>query len=114
MRTLLPLSVKIYKHSFIFSWGETLGLLRKSVKTGDMQFDEMFRVSSSSDMNIISFLSSVENRKLIQDLFESGFVSFKIEKSSIEILKTHYSLEDELKEENIIPALEALHKLGLA
>ncbi|MCK5582714.1 MAG: hypothetical protein KAI33_02930, partial [Elusimicrobiales bacterium] len=81
---------------------------------GDMQFDEMFRVSSSSDMNIISFLSSVENRKLIQDLFESGFVSFKIEKSSIEILKTYYSLEDELKEENIIPALEALHKLGLA
>ncbi|MCK5358959.1 MAG: hypothetical protein KAJ48_11235, partial [Elusimicrobiales bacterium] len=61
-----------------------------------------------------SFLSSVENRKLIQDLFESGFVSFKIEKSSIEILKTYYSLEDELKEENIIPALEALHKLGLA
>ncbi|MCK5358077.1 MAG: hypothetical protein KAJ48_06740 [Elusimicrobiales bacterium] len=114
MRTLRPLSVKIYKHSFIFSWGENLGLLSKSVKTGDMQFDKMFRVASSSDMNLFSFLSSVENRKLIQDLFESGYKSFKIKKGYIEIIKPYYNLENELKKENIIPALETLYKLALA
>jgi hypothetical protein len=114
MRTLRPLSVKIYKHSFIFSLGEKLGILKKSIKTGDIQFDEMFRVASSSEMRIVSFLSSAENRNIIQDIFRAGFKSFKIKKGYIEILKPYNNLENEFKQENLIPILEALYKLALA
>ncbi len=114
MRTLRPLSVTIYKHSFIFPWLEKFGLMRKSIKTGDMLFDEAFRVAASSDMNIVSFLSSAETRNLIQDVFRAGFKSLKIKKGYIEILKPHRNLEGELRQDIIMPTLEALHKLGLA
>ncbi len=115
MRTLRPLSVEIYKHSFIFSLLEKLRIMRKSIKTGDIQFDETFRISASSDMRIVSFLSSSEKRKLIHDLFEENFFrSFKIKKGYIEIIKPYNNLEDELKQENIMPTLEMLYKLALA
>ena len=114
MRTLRPISVTIYKHSFIFPWLEKFGLMRKSIATGDMLFDEAFRVSAPSDMRIVSFLSSAENRILIQDIFRAGFKSFKIKKGYIEILKPHRNLENELRQDIMMPTLEALHKLGLA
>ena len=114
MRTLRPISVKIYKHSFIFSLGEKLGILSKSISTGDMLFDKIFRISSSSDMNVISFISSAENRTLIQDIFRAEFKSFKIKSGHIEIMKPYNNLENELKQDKIIPALKALHKLAFA
>lgn len=114
MRTHRPLSVKINKHSLIFSLGEKLGILSKSVSTGDEEFDNMFRVSSSSGMNTVSFLSSAENRKIIQSIFNEGFNTFNLKAGHIEIMKPYQNIEDELRQDKIISVLERLHKLALA
>ncbi|MCG2724772.1 MAG: hypothetical protein L6420_00720 [Elusimicrobia bacterium] len=88
-------------------------ILGKGITTGDTEFDEIFRVFSS-DMNATSFLSSAENRKLIRDIFEAGFKTFTIKSGHIEIIKPYHNLEDELRQDKIMYALETLYKLGLA
>ncbi|MEA3306921.1 MAG: hypothetical protein U9Q34_03950 [Elusimicrobiota bacterium] len=113
MNTNRPLTLKVYKRSLMISLSVKLGLLGKTLTTGDIEFDKTFR-AISNDINTHSFLASLDNRTIIRNLFESGFQTFKIKKGHIEISKHYYEIKDELAQEKITPILEALYKLSLA
>ncbi len=101
----------------IYHEGKILRILKKfglyrEVETGDMEFDKKYFISTNNEMAVRNFLMDYKNKEIIDRFMFSGFDAVGFRKKYINIKKQNYSLEEDLKLDNVLDLLEKLNVLA--
>lgn len=101
--------LRIYKESTLSQIGKKLRIIHE-VKINDEVFDREFLIFSNHPNQALNYLSNINIKNAIRQLFNNGFIHLLIGGRKVSIQKPNYILEYDLEPNRV---LETLQKLGL-
>ena len=106
-----PFKLNIYHEGKILRILKKIGLYR-GIEIGDVEFDKKYFISTKNEMSVRIFLMDYKNKEIIDWFMSSGFDAVGLRKKYINVKKQNYSLEEDLKLDNILDLLEKLNMLA--
>lgn len=104
-------TLKVCRENTMSEMGKKLGLIQE-VKVNDPEFDSKVLIFSNDPGRLSGYLSSVEMKNTIVEIFNSGFSAITTKRKGIEIKKPDYDAHIDLTPESITFALQKLSALA--
>jgi len=108
-----PFNLTVYPEGALQKLGKNLGLVNE-IQIGVPEFDEKFIIKSDQAALASRYLSSEMNRKIIESILSTGFLSIEIRKSEIEIYRPTYNVQNDASPDQLQPVLDGLVALSLS